>query len=237
MHLRVPADVAPSALDPLLEGLRVTTIAPELPGALDLIRRLVTVGVVVSLGHSAATLAEARAGFAAGARSTTHLFNAMTGLAHRDPGLAAAALLDDAVAVELIADGFHVDPALWPIVVRTKPVDRVVLVSDAVAIAGTTETQTRLGTMDVAVRDGRAVVAGTSTLAGSVIALDDAVRQLVGAGIGLPTALVGASRNPLELLGEAGRGRIAVDHVADLVVLDESLRVGRVMREGRWLDA
>ena len=134
--LLVPADVARDDLEPLLDGLRVLTIAPELPGAIDLIGWLRGHGVRPSLGHSAATLDEARRGYAAGGASTTHLFNAMSGVDHRAPGLAVAALLDDAVYVELIADGIHVDPGLWPLIRRLKPADRLVLVSDAISLAG-----------------------------------------------------------------------------------------------------
>ena len=132
---RPPTSRRPT-LDAVLDGLRVITIAPELPGALELIGRLAAAGVAVSLGHSAATLDQARAGYRAGARSTTHLFNAMSGVDHRAPGLAVAALTEDGAFAELIADGFHVDPALWPIVARAKPADRLLLVSDALPIAG-----------------------------------------------------------------------------------------------------
>ena len=140
--------------------------------------RLAARGVAVSIGHSAATLEEARAGYRAGGRSTTHLFNAMTGVDHRAPGVAVAALTDDAVYVELIADFHHVHPALWPIITRTKPPDRLLLVSDVLPFAGMGDGRTAIGGLEVEVRDGRATLAGTSTLAGSVIALDTAVRDL-----------------------------------------------------------
>ena len=123
-HLRAPADAPETTLERLVDGLRLTTVAPELPGALDLIGWLQGQGVAVSIGHSAALLDEARAGYAAGASSTTHLFNAMTGVDHRSPGVAVAALLDDSAYVELIADGVHVHPALWPLIARLKPADR-----------------------------------------------------------------------------------------------------------------
>ncbi len=131
------------------------------------------------MGHSAATVEEARAGYAAGGTSTTHLFNAMTGLDHRAPGLAAAALVDDGAYVELIADGIHVDRALWPIITRLKPVDRLLLVSDAIALAGMGDGRTRIGGLEVEVTGDRVTLVGTTTLAGSVIALDTAVRNLV----------------------------------------------------------
>jgi N-acetylglucosamine-6-phosphate deacetylase len=232
-HLRNPSDVDAGALAPLLHGLRVITVAPELPGAIELIGRLVERGVLVSLGHSGATFDQARAGYDAGARSTTHLFNAMTGVAHRDPGLAVAALTDDRVGVELIADGHHVHAALWPLIVRAKPASGLLLVSDAIALGGSTQRAGSLGALAVEVRDGRAVLAGADTLAGSVIALDDAVRNLVSAGMPLPVAVRAASTNPAALIGLEDRGAIEVGRRADLVELDDELRLVGVLRGGR----
>jgi N-acetylglucosamine-6-phosphate deacetylase len=211
------------------------TIAPELPGALALTRRLADLGIVPSMGHSAATLDEARAGFAAGGRTTTHLFNAMTGVDHRLPGLAVAALLDDTAYVELIADGNHVHPALWPLIARAKPADRVVLISDALPIAGSAARRGRIGGLDCEVRDGRAVVAGTDTLAGSVIALDTAVRHIAELH-GLPAAIAGAATNPAALLEADDRGRLVAGRRAHVVELDDALRVRRVTRGAGWIE-
>ena len=227
--------VALESLAPLLPSMRIMTVAPEAPGALDLIRWLAAHGVAPSMGHSASTLEEARAGYAAGGRTTTHLFNAMTGVVHHAPGLAVAALTDDAAYVELIADGHHVHPSLWPIITRTKPADRLILVSDALAIAGMGEGRSLSGGLDVEVRGSRLTLAGTDTLAGSVIALDSAVRNLVRSGMALPAASAAASRNPLALLGVTDRGRLAAGQRADLVELDEDLVVRRVARDGDWL--
>lgn len=231
-----PADIPAGELDPLLDGLRVITIAPERPGALAFIAALHSRGVAVSMGHSAATLQEARAGYAAGGSTTTHLFNGMTGLDHRAPGLAAAALLDDDAYVELIADGQHVHPGLWPLIARLKPADRLLLVSDAIVLAGLGDGRARVGTLEVEVHDGRVTLVGTTTLAGSVIALDDAVRNLVAAGFALPVAIAAASTNPVAMLGETDRGRLAVGMRADIVALDDDLRVTDVWLAGRRLD-
>ena len=236
-HLVAPGAVESAAIERLVEGLRVITVAPELPGATDLIGRLRARGVVTSIGHSEATVDEARAGYAAGATSTTHVFNAMSGVDHRAPGVAVAALLDDDVYVELIADGIHVNPAVWPLITRLKPADRLLLVSDALPIGGTGDGRGRIGRLEVEVVGGRATLAGTATLAGSVIALDDAVRAVVASGVALPAAVAAASRNPLALLGITDRGRIAVGQRADLVELDPDLRVRRVMRAGAWIAA
>jgi N-acetylglucosamine-6-phosphate deacetylase len=233
--LRAPAEVPLDEVAPLLDSLRLITIAPELAGALELIERTAKAGIVVSLGHSDASLEIARAGYRAGARSTTHLFNAMSGLDHRSPGLAVAALTADAAFVELIADGHHVDPALWPIVFRAKPADRILLVSDAVHLAGTDVRRGRLGGVDVEIRDDRCTIAGETRLAGSLIALDAAVRNLVGAGFSLPRAVAAASREPAALVGAHDRGRLAVGLRADLVELDDALVVRRVMRGADWI--
>lgn len=233
--LLVPGEVPTADLVPLLDGLRLITIAPELPGALERIAWFTERGVAVSLGHSAATLDEARGGYGAGARSTTHLFNAMSGIDHRAPGLAAVALLDDGAWVELIADGIHVHPSLWALITRLKPADRLLLVSDAIALAGMGDGDGWIGGLAVEVRGDRVTLAGTSTLAGSVLGLDVAVRNAVAAGIPLAAAVAAAGRNALALLGITDRGRIAVGQRADLVELGDDLAVRRVMRGGSWV--
>jgi len=239
--LRTPDGLGAAVVDAVLEGLRIMTVAPELPGALALIARLAEHGVVTSIGHSESTLEQARAGYAsamaAGRVTTTHLFNAMTGVDHRRPGLAVAALTDDDAYAELIADGFHVHPALWPVITRAKPADRLVLVSDALPLAGMGDGRTRVGGLEVEVRGGRATLLGSDTLAGSTIALDSAVRNLVREGLALPRAVAAASANPAALLGADDRGRIEVGRLAHLVELDDGLRVRRVLRGGGWLDA
>ena len=232
--LRTPAEIGLDAVEAVLEGCRVMTVAPELPGALELIARLRERGVAASMGHSAATLEEAQAGYAAGGTTTTHLFNAMSGVDHHSPGLAVAALTDDDVYVELIADGHHVNESIWPIITRTKPVDRLMLISDAIPLAGMGDGRARIGGLEVEVVGGRVTLVGRTTLAGSVIALDSAVRNLARSGVPLPAAVAAASRNPLAMLGISDRGEIAVGQRADLVELDEDLRVRRVMRAGVW---
>jgi N-acetylglucosamine-6-phosphate deacetylase len=235
--LLAPADAPPEVLERLVDQLRIVTIAPELRGASELIGWLHERGVATSIGHSAASFELAREAYRAGATSTTHLFNAMIGIDHRAPGVALAALLQDDAFVELIADGIHVVPAVWPLITRFKAPDRLLLVSDAVAIAGTPAARGRIGVLDCEVVEGRIVLSGTTTLAGSAIALDDAVRNLVAAGIALPDAVAAASRNPLALLGVTDRGRLVVGQRADLVELDRDLAVRRVMRAGAWIDA
>jgi N-acetylglucosamine-6-phosphate deacetylase len=222
------------AITPMLEGLRIMTVAPEEPGAIELIRWLTDRGVTVSLGHSNATADQAAAGYGAGARTTTHLFNAMSGLDNHAPGLASAALATDDTHVELVADGFHVDRWLWPTIVRTKPADRLILVSDAISLAGTGQRRASLGGMEVEIRDEQCRLVSDGRLAGSVIALDSAVRNLTRSGVPLPVAVAAASRNPLGLLDIADRGDLAAGQLADLVEMDDDLRVRRVMKSGAW---
>jgi len=233
-HIRVPAEVATADLAPLIDGLRITTIAPEIPGALELIRWLRARGVAASLGHSSATVEEGRAGYAAGARTTTHLFNAMSGVDHRSPGLAVAALLEDDAYVELIADGHHVRESVWPLILRAKPADRLILVSDGVSFGGTSAHTGTLGGLEVVIDGDRCVLADGGNLAGSVIALDTAVRNVARSGVGLARAVAAATREPLALIGVTDRGRLEAGQRADLVELDDDLAVRRVMRGGRW---
>jgi N-acetylglucosamine-6-phosphate deacetylase len=232
--IAVAAQVAAAELEPLVDGLRIMTVAPETPGGLELVAWLSARGVAASLGHSAATVEEARAGYAAGARTTTHLFNGMSGIDHRAPGLALAALLEDDAYVELIADGHHVAESVWALILRAKPADRLILVSDGVAFGGTTQRSGVLGGLEVVVDGDRCVLVECGSLAGSVIALDTAVRNLARSGVPLPRAVAAATCQPLALLGVTDRGRLAVGLRADLVELDDDLRVRRVMRAGRW---
>jgi N-acetylglucosamine-6-phosphate deacetylase len=234
--LATPADVPWADIEPLVDGMRLTTVAPEIPGGLELIGRLHALGVRVSIGHTAADLATAMAGYDAGGTSTTHLFNGMTGVEHRSPGVAVAGLIRDDAFVELIADGHHVDPSIWTIIQRTKPVDRLLLVSDALMLAGMGDGRVSIGGLEIEVRDGRCTLAdGSGTLAGSIIALDTAVRNVVANGSSLPAAIAAASRNPLDMLGVTDRGRLVVGQRADLVELADDLTVRRVMRGGAWL--
>lgn len=234
--VRAPAETPVEELVPLVDSFRLTTIAPETPGAIELIRWLTERGVVVALGHSVATAAEAHAGYAAGARSTTHLFNAMSGIHQHTPGLAAVALSRDDVYAELIADGHHVDRLLWPLILRTKPWDRLILVSDGIELAGTPQEHGTLGGLAVEVHGDRCTLVSNGALAGSVIALDTAVRNLATSGVELPRIAAAASANPLALIGAKDRGRIATGLRADLVELDAGFSVQRVMRAGRWFD-
>jgi N-acetylglucosamine-6-phosphate deacetylase len=184
-------------------GVRLVTLAPELPGALEVANRLVAAGVVVSAGHSAATFDEAKSGFDAGIRAVTHLFNAMSPLDHRDPGLPGAALLDDRVTIGLIPDGLHVHPAMVRLVRAVVGGDRLAIVTDAIAALGMAPGGYRLAGRDVVYdeAEGSARLA-TGGLAGSVLSMDRAVRNLAEfTGCSETEARAAATTVPSRLLG------------------------------------
>lgn len=186
------------------------TLAPELPGAAGLIDVLVARGIVVACGHTNATAEEAYAAFDRGARHVTHLFNAMRPFTHRDPGIAGAALTRDDVTVELILDGHHLSDEAVRIALRAAP-DRLVLVTDGLAAAGMGDGDWRLGPQPVFVRDGVARLEN-GVLAGSVLTMPRAIRELVRIGASIEQALQAASRRTL---GPGAAG--------DVVVLDDGL--------------
>jgi N-acetylglucosamine-6-phosphate deacetylase len=230
-------NASPAVWDPFLEHdtLRLVTLAPELEGALEHIQRLRQRRVVVSLGHTDASYEEFRRGIDAGATMVTHLFNAMSGFRPRAPGAVGAALLDERVTVGVIADGVHSHPASLRLAVRVKGPDKVALVTDAIAGAGMEPGRYQLGGQDILVKDGQARLPD-GTLAGSVLSLDQAVRNLVSwAETGVAEACRMASEVPARLLGLRSKGRLAVGCDADLVLLDDALRVRATFREGRSL--
>lgn len=218
----VPADYLPAG------GVRLVTLAPELAGAAELISGLVAQGVVVSVGHSEATVEQARAAFAAGATMGTHLFNAMSGIHHRDVGLAAALMIEP-VYLGLIVDGHHVDRSVVRLTWQAAG-DRVIAVSDAVAFMGTA----------AASLAGDAVRLYDGTLAGASVGLDTAVRNLMAfTGCSMADAVRAVTELPARCLGLTDRGRIETGRRADLVALDDEGMVvltfvrGRLVYDGR----
>jgi N-acetylglucosamine-6-phosphate deacetylase len=231
------ADPTPARIDALLEAgegvLRQVTIAPELDGAFDAIRRLVEAGVIAAVGHTTCSRDAARAAFDAGATVLTHAFNAMPGIHHREPGPIVAALADERVTLELILDGVHVDPAVAGLLLRAAP-GRVALVTDAMAAAGSADGRYRLGSLDVDVRDGIARLAGTDTIAGSTLTQDRALRIAVhDVGLALPDAVAALTAVPARALGLGDRlGLLRAGAAADVVALTPDLAVSRVWAAG-----
>ncbi|MFW2513059.1 N-acetylglucosamine-6-phosphate deacetylase [Demequina sp. SO4-13] len=189
-------------LDATGGDLRQVTLAPELPGALDAIKTLVEAGVTVAIGHTDAGAALVRDAFDRGATLVTHAFNAMPAVAAREIGPVGAALADERVRIEVIADGVHVDPSLVAALFRAAP-GRMVLVTDAMAAAAAADGEYRLGSRDVEVRDGRAVLAGTDTLAGSTLTLRRAIEVCVSAGVPRDQAVSAASTTARTAIGLA----------------------------------
>ncbi|GAA0989490.1 N-acetylglucosamine-6-phosphate deacetylase [Nocardiopsis tropica] len=215
--------------------VRMVTVAPELPGALDLIGAAVSSGVVAAVGHTDAGYEQTLAAFDAGATVATHVYNAMRPLNHRDPGPIAAALNDGRVTLELIMDNVHVHPGAAALVFAAAGADRVSLVTDAMSATGLGDGEYTLGDLRVRVSGGEARLVENGAIASSTIVLPRAVRNAVeGLGVGVPEAVRSASSVPAAALGLAGAGRIEVGGHADLVVMSEGLTVSDVMYRGAW---
>jgi len=220
-------------LDRLLAAgpVALVTLAPELPGALELVSRLRERGIVVSLGHTDATAAVAHAAFDRGARTVTHVFNAMRPLTSREAGVAGAALARDDVVVQAIFDGVHLAPETEQLVVSAAP-GRLALVTDTISAATLGDGAFTLGGAPVTVERGVARRAG-GVLAGSTLTMPQAVRNLVDRGVALERVLEAASTTPARLLGLPETSGLTVGSRADLVVLDDRLEVRRTLLDGR----
>jgi len=241
-----PPDIQPPSI-PLFErmqqaargNIRLMTIAPETPGALDLIAFATKAGTHVSLGHSDATAEQTRAAIAAGANSATHTFNAMRRLDHRDPGIAGVVLDAQNLYAELICDGIHVAPEFVRLWLRAKGEERAILVTDGISATGMPDGNYLLGELEVTVADGRCLSTsdlahGVETLAGSVLTMDRAVanlRQFTGAS--LSTAVRLASRNPARMLGLSAMGKIAVGRPANFNVFSADGALQQTILRGR----
>jgi N-acetylglucosamine-6-phosphate deacetylase len=227
--VRARRDPDPALLDRLLSAgpVRLMTLAPELPGALDLIGLLSARGVRVSLGHTDATATEANAAFDRGVRTVTHVFNAMRPFAHRDPGIVGAALVRPDVVLQAIVDGVHLDPEtvrlLWSV-----GAGRLALVTDATAGAALGDGTYALGEIEITVA-GAVVRRDDGVLAGSALTMPRAVRNLVAAGAPLEQALEAASTVPARVLGMPDLGRLVPGGPADVVVVDDRLEVVRAI--------
>jgi N-acetylglucosamine-6-phosphate deacetylase len=211
----------------------IVTVAPEVEGVLDLIPVLVRAGQRVSLGHSGADFDQSLAAIDAGARQATHLFNRMTPITHRAPGLAGAVLSQDDVKAELICDGFHVHAAMCRLAIAAKTVDGVLAITDGTAGAGLSPgTMTRLGGRAIRVSE-QAALLEDGTVAGSTLTMDRAFRNIVTVfNLSITQAAMMCSTTPARALGLTRFGVIAEGNVADLVVLDRAFRVVRTIIDG-----
>lgn len=203
----------------------IITVAPEVDGVLDLIRDLVSHGHHVSLGHSGATYDQAMDGVRAGARQATHLFNRMTPISHRAPGLAAAVLESDEVIAELVCDGVHVHPAMMRVALAAKRPEGIMAITDGTAGSGLPRgSRTTIGGRPISIRD--AAYLDDGTLAGSTLTMDRAFAKLTTeVGLSLSDAATVCATTPARALGLQGLGVIAPGAIADLVVLNRDLKV------------
>jgi N-acetylglucosamine-6-phosphate deacetylase len=219
-----------------MRALKLLTLAPELPGALDATRSLVSRGVVVSIGHTDATLDEANAGIAAGARMFTHLYNAMRPLNHRDPGVIAAALAPSPACPAMIPDGVHVHPEMMRLAIRSRGAAAIILTTDKIVFAGLRTSETETMRRGRALVEGGAARLGDGTLAGAIISMLDGVRLMVEkCGVTAGEAAMMAATNPARLIGANDRGRIEPGARADLIVLSPQLELKAVVIAGREL--
>lgn len=215
--------------------VRMVTLAPELPGGLDAIRTLTEAGVVAAIGHTDATYDVARDALDQGATVGTHLFNAMRTLHHREPGPVAALLEHPDAVIELIADGTHLHPAALRLAAVAKP-HQFMLVTDAMSAACMHDGDYVLGSLAVEVRGGVARLTEGGAIAGSTLTMAQAVQYAVGvAGLPLVDVVRAATATPAATLGLERVGALVAGNSADLVVLDASLGVQRVMRRGEWV--
>ncbi len=223
-----------SLLSVAQDRLRMVTLAPEMPGVLEAIRELVRHGVICSIGHSDATWEEVRQAVGAGATHFTHLFNAMRGLHHREPGVVGSALQLRQCSCDIIADFVHVHPAAVELVYHSKGREKLLLISDGMRAVGMGDGTFELGGQTVHVHGCIARLAG-GTLAGSTLTLDRAVKNMVeGVGVAVQDAVYMASTAPAEKLGIADRkGSLEAGKDADLAVLSSDFRTLLTMVKGK----
>lgn len=216
--------------------LKIMTLAPELEGGLEFISELRRRDIVAAAGHSNATFDRIKEAVQAGLTHISHTYNAMRPLHHREPGVVGAALAMDALTTELICDGHHVHPAAVSVVMRCKPHDKIVLVSDAVAALGLPEGDHDFLGIPVLVKDGAVRMKNSENLAGSVLTLDVAIKNVFNwfADIPLREIFMMASLNPAKAIGmDSSKGQIAVGRDADIILVDERFEVALTMVEGQ----
>ncbi|WP_231597634.1 N-acetylglucosamine-6-phosphate deacetylase [Bacillus sp. SA1-12] len=212
--------------------VKMVTIAPELPGGIELVKELKAKGIIVALAHSDATYEEAKAAFQLGASHVTHCFNGMRPIHHREPGLIIAAFEGDHVSLQAIVDGIHLHPAIVRLMHRMKGPEGVALITDALQAMGLGDGDYLFGGHQVKVENGVARLKD-GTLASSTVKMNEALKKAVESGIPLWDAVMMATRTPADILGLKTKGRIAANADADLVLLDEKFNVKWTMICGK----
>lgn len=230
-YLRSPDSAIISGWNPK-NGVRLVTLAPELPGQEDMVKKLVANGVIVSIGHSNASFEQAQHAFNWGASAGTHLFNAMPTLNHRSPGLTGALLTNDTIYTGIIADGIHVHPSMVKLAYLAKGAHRLVLITDAMQALGMQPGAYQLAGKEVLVKNSTARL-NDGTLAGSVLSLPEALKNIIRfTGCPLWEAFAMASTTPAQLLGITSKGSIAPGKDADLVIWDQDFQAHKVIIAG-----
>ncbi len=209
------------------------TVAPELSGVLDFVKRARELGIIISVGHSGAGYEEAGAVFDAGASICTHLFNGMRSFHHREPGVVGACLLRDDVFAEVIPDMVHLHPATLEMVLNSKGLERTVLITDSIPTAGLPDGEYNFGGQDIIVKDGISRVKDSGRLAGSSLTMDKVVENVVRElGMDLSDAVRMATLNPAKALSLENRGEVKPENDADFTILDSDLNIVATIVDG-----
>lgn len=217
-------------------NIKRSTLAPELPGAVEYIKCAKDMGIVVAAGHTNATYKEAITGFDAGITICNHLFNGMRAFHHREPGIIGACLVRDDIFAELIADMTHLHPAVIQATIKIKKVERIILITDAIAETGLPDGEYELGGLETVLEDGISRLKATGRFAGSTLTMDVAVKNMVTKlGFDLKDVLRMVTLNPAEAMKLEFYGRLASGYFANIVILDAELNVLSTMCKGKIL--
>jgi N-acetylglucosamine-6-phosphate deacetylase len=216
------------------KNIRVITIAPEIPNAIEFIKNAKKHGIIVAAAHTNANYEEAMAGFDAGITLCTHFFNGMRNFHHRDPGIVGAALINQNVYCEIIADMIHLHPCTIKLTLLAKGIDKVVLITDSIPATGLPNGYYELEGLKIIVKDGVSRRIDTGGFAGSTLTMDKAVKNMVNKiGIDIKDAIKMATLNPAKAIGEKERGIISPGAIANLIILDKDLNVISTFVKGR----
>jgi N-acetylglucosamine-6-phosphate deacetylase len=216
------------------KNIRVITIAPEIPNAIEFIKNAKKHGIIVAAAHTNANYEEAMAGFNAGITLCSHFFNGMRNFHHRDPGIIGAALINPNVYCEIIADMIHLHPCTIKLTLLAKGIDKVILITDSIPATGLPDGYYELEGLKIIVKDGISRRIDTGGFAGSTLTMDKAVKNMVNEiGVDIKDAIKMATLNPAKAIGERERGVISPGAIANLIILDKDLNVISTFVKGR----